>query len=75
MSIANPSKIPPRAGHGALVNVVIDTPGGSRNNYRFDEEPGVFRISRILLIGILPPSTVRCVLSKRNTRGEPWPRN
>lgn len=49
------SEIPPRAGRGGLVNVVIDTPGGSRNKYKLDDELGVFRISRILPVGMSFP--------------------
>jgi inorganic pyrophosphatase len=35
-----------------LVNVVIDTPRGSRNKFKFDESIGVFRLSRILPAGM-----------------------
>ena len=35
-----------------LVNVVIDTPRGSRNKFKFDESLGVFRLSRMLPAGM-----------------------
>jgi inorganic pyrophosphatase len=35
-----------------LINVVIDTPRGSRNKYKYDEKAGVFRLSRILPAGM-----------------------
>jgi inorganic pyrophosphatase len=38
-----------------LVRVVIDTPKGSRNKYKFDEELGVFKLSRILPDGMAFP--------------------
>jgi inorganic pyrophosphatase len=45
--------IPPREEGSGRINVVIDTPAGSRNKYKYDEQLAVFRISRIL-----PPGTV-----------------
>jgi inorganic pyrophosphatase len=38
-----------------LVRVIVDTPAGSRNKYKFDPELGVFRISRILPAGMAFP--------------------
>ena len=43
--------IPPRDEKTGLVNVVIDTPKGSRNKLKYDEELGIFRLSRILPLG------------------------
>ena len=37
------------------VNVVVDTPKGSRNKYKYDEELGIFRLSRILPAGMQFP--------------------
>ena len=31
-----------------LVNIVIDTPKGSRNKFKYDEKTQCFRLSRIL---------------------------
>jgi inorganic pyrophosphatase len=42
-------------GEDGLVNVVIDTPKGSRNKYKYDEEAGVFRLGRILPAGMAFP--------------------
>ena len=36
---------------GGLVNVIIDTPKGSRNKFKFDDEAQCFRLSRILPLG------------------------
>jgi inorganic pyrophosphatase len=41
-------KIPPRDEETGLVNVVIDTPRGSRNKYKLDEALGLFKLARIL---------------------------
>jgi inorganic pyrophosphatase len=38
-----------------LLNVVVDTPKGSRNKYKFDEDSGLFRLSRILPAGMSFP--------------------
>jgi inorganic pyrophosphatase len=46
--------LPSRAG-GNRFNVVIDTPRGSRNKYKFDEDLGCFRLSRILPAGMVFP--------------------
>jgi inorganic pyrophosphatase len=43
--------MPPRDPETGLVHVVIDTPRGSRNKYKFDETLGCFRLSRILPAG------------------------
>jgi inorganic pyrophosphatase len=37
------------------INVVIDTPKGSKNKFKFDEKLGVFRLSRILPAGMQFP--------------------
>jgi len=47
--------IPPRASDSGRVHVVIDTPAGSRNKYKYDEQFGVFRISRVLPQGAVFP--------------------
>ena len=33
------------------LNVIIDTPKGSRNKYKYEEDPGIFRLSSILPVG------------------------
>jgi iron complex outermembrane receptor protein len=38
-----------------LVNVIIDTPKGSRNKFKFDEQVQCFRLSRILPLGACFP--------------------
>jgi inorganic pyrophosphatase len=37
------------------INVVIDTPKGSRNKYKYDEALGLFRLSRVLPAGMSFP--------------------
>ena len=45
------SRIPPRGAESDTVNVVIDTPRGSRNKYKVDPALGCFKLSRILPAG------------------------
>ena len=40
--------LPSRDNESGLVNVVVDTPRGSRNKYKIDEKIGIFKLSRIL---------------------------
>jgi inorganic pyrophosphatase len=44
-----------RARGSRLVHVVIDTPAGSRNKYKYDSALGMFRISRVLPAGSVFP--------------------
>ncbi|HKY92022.1 MAG TPA: inorganic diphosphatase [Nevskiaceae bacterium] len=48
------ASLPARAGRG-LVNVVIDTPKGSRNKYKLDPDTGLIKLSRILPAGMAFP--------------------
>ena len=45
------SMLPPRDPDSGLINVIIDTPRGSRHKYKFDESLGCFKLSRILPAG------------------------
>ncbi len=38
-----------------LVNIIIDTPKGSRDKFKYDEEIGIIRLSRILPVGFSFP--------------------
>ncbi len=54
-----------------LVNVVIDTPRGSGNKYKYDEGLGLFRISRILPAGMHFPYDFGSIPSTRAEDGDP----
>ena len=47
--------IPARVRGSKRVHVVIDTPRGSRNKFKYDEPLGLFRLSRILPAGMQFP--------------------
>jgi inorganic pyrophosphatase len=42
----------PRDPDSGLVNVLIDTPKGSRNKFKYDEKLGLFRLTKVLPLGI-----------------------
>ncbi len=46
------------------LNVIVDTPRGSHNKYKYDEEHGVFRLSRILPAGRLQSAAAFAILKR-----------
>jgi len=48
---AAPLEIPTHAPHG-LVHVIVDTPKGSGNKYKRDDQSGLFKLSRMLPDGL-----------------------
>ncbi len=48
-------RVPARSPERDCVHVIIDTPAGSANKYKFDDELGVFRVSRVLAAGLTFP--------------------
>lgn len=62
--------IPPREPKTRLVNVIIDTPRGSRNKFKFDEQLGCFRLSRILPVGHVFPFDFGSVPGTRGEDGD-----
>jgi inorganic pyrophosphatase len=53
-----------------LVNVVIDTPRGSRCKYKYDEKAGVFRLGKLLPLGATFPYDFGFVPSTRGEDGD-----
>jgi inorganic pyrophosphatase len=47
-------RLPSRAGKG-LVNIIVDTPKGSRNKFKWDDKARCFRLGRILPAGTAFP--------------------
>jgi inorganic pyrophosphatase len=48
-------RIKPFADKAGAVHVIIDTPRGSRNKYKWDEKLGVFKLSHVLTAGAVFP--------------------
>jgi inorganic pyrophosphatase len=63
------SALEPRDATG-LVRVVVDTPRGSRNKLKYDEEPGCFKLSRILPVGHVFPYDFGSVPRTRAADGD-----
>ena len=54
-----------------LVRVVVDTPKGSRNKYKYDETLGLYRLSKVLPVGIAFPYDFGFIPSTRAEDGDP----
>lgn len=61
----------PFADDSSHVNVVVETPQGSRNKYNFDEELGVFRLGGVLPAGAVFPFDFGFVPSTLGGDGDP----
>ncbi|HEY0686072.1 MAG TPA: inorganic diphosphatase [Steroidobacter sp.] len=70
MPYASPMDLPAQDPDTGLVRVVIDTPKGSRNKYKFDPELGVFKLSRILPAGLSFPFDFGAIPSTRAEDGD-----
>jgi inorganic pyrophosphatase len=64
-------RIAPRESSTGLVHVIIDTPKGSGNKYKFDEDLRLFKVSRILPLGTHFPYDFGSVPGTRAEDGDP----
>jgi inorganic pyrophosphatase len=63
-------RLPPRPSPGIL-HVVVETPRGSRNKYKYDPELGLFRLNRVLFAGASFPFDFGYVPGTRAGDGDP----
>jgi len=71
-NIANPEKLSPRKqDEPSLVQVVIETPRGSRNKYSFDPEQGIFTLKKVLPEGMVFPHDFGFIPSTQADDGDP----
>ena len=63
--------LPPREAKTGLVHVVIDSPRGSSNKYKYDEQLRVFRVSRLLPAGMHFPYDFGSVPGTAAEDGDP----
>ena len=61
----------PRAAEDGLVHVIVETPAGSRNKFKFDEERGVFLLHKMLPIGAAFPFDFGFIPGTRAEDGDP----
>lgn len=54
-----------------LLNVIVETPRGSRGKYKYDESGGFFRLSKLLPLGATFPYNFGFVPSTRGEDGDP----
>ena len=54
-----------------LLNVVVDTPKGSRNKYKYDEKKALWRLRKVLPLGAAFPFDFGFVPSTRGEDGDP----
>ena len=64
-------ELPPVDPDSGRLNVVVDTPKGSRNKYKFDEQHGQWRLSKVLPQGMSFPSDFGFLPSTRGEDGDP----
>jgi len=60
-----------RAAASGPVNVVVETPAGSRNKYRFDEDLGLFLLHKTLPAGAMFPFDFGFIPGTRAEDGDP----
>jgi inorganic pyrophosphatase len=70
-SRANPVLLAPFDKKTDALQVIIETPKGSRNKYAFDEDQGVFLLKRVLPAGMAFPYDFGFVPSTRAEDGDP----
>jgi inorganic pyrophosphatase len=68
---ADPSTLAPRSKDKTAINVVIETPKGSRNKYAHDPERGVFALKKVLPAGMSFPYDFGFVPSTTAGDGDP----
>jgi inorganic pyrophosphatase len=69
--VAPVDTLPAREARSGRVHVLIDTPAGSRNKYKYDAHLGVFRISRVLPVGMQFPYDFGSIPRTRAADGDP----
>lgn len=54
-SLANPTKLEPVDKQEGLLQVIIETPAGSRNKFAFDPDQGIYSLKKVLPAGMVFP--------------------
>jgi len=70
-TLSNPSLLAPFNEKGGILQVVIETPKGSRNKYAFDQEQKVFTLKKVLPAGMAFPYDFGFVPSTVAEDGDP----
>jgi inorganic pyrophosphatase len=54
-SLADPTKLKPIDKKDGLIQVIIETPAGSRNKFAYDPDQGIFAVKKVLPAGMVFP--------------------
>jgi inorganic pyrophosphatase len=54
-SLSDPTKLKPLDKKDGLIQVIIETPAGSRNKFAFDPDQGIFALKKVLPAGMVFP--------------------
>jgi len=65
------NKLPARDSETGRFNVVVDTPKGSRNKYKYDEKAQIWRLSKMLPLGASFPFDFGFIPSTKAEDGDP----
>ena len=66
-------RLGPHDPESGTVNVVVETPAGSRNKYKYEEALGVFRLHKRLPVGAAFPFDFGFIPGTRGEDGDPLP--
>jgi inorganic pyrophosphatase len=69
--LTNLLDLPSRDPDTGLVNVVIDTPKGSRNKYKYDPKTQIWRLSKLLPLGAVFPFDFGFIPHTKGQDGDP----
>jgi inorganic pyrophosphatase len=64
-------ELPPIAAGSTDLQVIIETPKGTRNKYKYDEESGLFKLHKVLPAGAVFPFDFGFLPSTRGEDGDP----
>lgn len=70
-SLANPEELSPKQAESGVLQVIIETPRGSRNKYSFDPEQKIFTLKKVLPAGMVFPYDFGFVPSTCGGDGDP----
>jgi inorganic pyrophosphatase len=71
MPLADPSELPCLTEDGKTINVIVETPKGSRNKFAFDEKRKIFQLKKVLPVGMAFPYDFGFVPSTIAEDGDP----
>lgn len=70
-SLANLEELPPERADGGTLQVIIETPRGSRNKYNFDPDQKIFTLKKVLPAGMVFPYDFGFIPDTRGGDGDP----